>query len=61
MYQNHLSQVEIQGLQRVVSAYHLISDAAVLVITGVIPVDLLAKERKAIYLRKAKVGKEMAS
>lgn len=38
--------------------YHLRSD---LVITVVIPIDLIAKERRAMHLRKFEIGEKMAN
>ncbi|XP_046688647.1 uncharacterized protein LOC124374485 [Homalodisca vitripennis] len=50
-----------QAALRVASAYRTVSEPAVLVIAGVIPVKLLAEERKAIYQRKGEIGKERAT
>lgn len=61
MYRKRLSQVQRRGALRVASAYRTVSEAAILVIAGCIPIHLLAKERKAIFLRKAEVGREIAS
>lgn len=46
---------------RVASAYRTVSEPAVFVIEGVIPVVLLAKERKAVFCTKAEIGKARAS
>ena len=45
-------RVQRQGALRVSCAYRTVSEAAVLVIAGIIPIKLLAKERKLIYDRK---------
>lgn len=60
-YRRRLARVQRVCALRVASAYRTVSEPAVLVIAGVIPVALLAKERKAVYHRKAEVGKAMAS
>ena len=49
-----------RGPVRVHSGSRTVSEPAVMVIAGVIPIDLLAKERRAVYLRKAELGKDMA-
>lgn len=44
-----------------VPVYSTVSMEAVFVILEVIPIDLFVKVMKAIYLRKAEVGKKIAS
>lgn len=61
MYRKRLAQVQRQGALRVASAYRTVSEPAILVIAGVIPIDLLAKERKTVFLRKSEVGRKIAS
>lgn len=61
MYRKRLAQVQRRGALRVASAYRTVSEAAVLVIAGCIPIELLAMERKAVYERKTMVGKKIAS
>lgn len=56
MYRRRLVQVQRTAALRVASAYRTVSEPAVMVIAGVIPVTLLARERRAIYLRKAEVA-----
>ncbi|XP_054272570.1 UDP-glycosyltransferase UGT5-like [Macrosteles quadrilineatus] len=51
-YRMRLARVQRQAALRVASAYRTVSEPAVLVIAGVIPVKLLAVERKAIYRRR---------
>ena len=53
-YRRRIASVQRRCALRVVCAYRTVSEAAVLVIAGVIPIDLMAKERKAIYERKIK-------
>ncbi|XP_046679324.1 uncharacterized protein LOC124366767 [Homalodisca vitripennis] len=53
-----LARLQRQAALRVASAYRTVSEPAVLVVAGVIPVKLLAEERKAIYQRKGEIGKE---
>lgn len=61
MYRKRLSQVQRRSALRVASAYRTVSEAAILVIAGCIPIHLLAKERKAIYTRKSEIGRKTAS
>lgn len=60
MYRKRLTQVQRRGALRVASAYRTVSDSAILVIAGCIPIHLLAKERKSIFLRKAEAGRKKA-
>lgn len=56
MHRKRLSQILRWGALRVVSAtYRAVSEAS-----GIIPIDLLAKERMRMYLWKAEVSKETA-
>ncbi|XP_054281266.1 uncharacterized protein LOC128998934 [Macrosteles quadrilineatus] len=57
-YRLRLARVQRQAALRVASAYRTVSKPAVLVIAGVIPVKLLAAERKAIYQRQSYFGKD---
>jgi len=57
-YRTRLAQVQRRAALRVASAYRTVSEPAVLVIAGVIPISLLARERKAVYLRKSEGDKE---
>lgn len=50
-YQNVLTRVERKSLLRVASAYRTVSNKALQVITGMIPIHLLANERHRIYER----------
>ncbi|XP_054281151.1 uncharacterized protein LOC128998818 [Macrosteles quadrilineatus] len=59
-YRLRLARVQRQAAVRVASAYRTVSEPAVLVIAGVIPVKLLAAERKAIYQRQGYIGKDAA-
>lgn len=55
VYRKTLAQMQRRGALKVASAYLTVSKSAVLVIVGVIPVALLAKERKEIH-RNVLVG-----
>lgn len=57
MYCKQLSQAQRHGILRVASTYHTTSEPDVLVITEVVIINLLAKERKAVYLRASEVSK----
>ena len=48
-YRRRMAAVQRRGALRIVSAYRTVSEPAVLVIAGVIPIDLLAQERKTIH------------
>lgn len=60
-YRKQMSAVQRRGALRVVSSYRTVSEPAVLVVAGVMPIDLLAAEKKHIYERKEEVGKETAT
>ena len=57
-YRQRIASVQRRCALRVVRAYRTVSEAAVLVIAGATPTDLMDKERKAIYGRKIKEPKE---
>jgi hypothetical protein len=61
MYRKRLLQVQRRSALRVASGYRTVSEAAILVIAGCIPIHLVAQERKAIYHRKREVGRKVAS
>ena len=50
MYRKRLAAVQRRGALRVACSYGTFSEAAILVIAGVIPVDLLAKGQKYMYM-----------
>ena len=45
---------------RVASTYRTVSEPAVMVISGFICIDLLAKEGRAVHFREGEIGDEMA-
>lgn len=49
LYRNLLIKAQRKALLRVASAYRTVATEALQVITGTIPIDLMAKERKSIY------------
>lgn len=57
-YRKGLASVQRRAALRVACAYRTVSEAAVLVIAGVIPIGLLAIERKAIYGRRAETERK---
>ena len=61
VYRKRLAQVQRRGALRVASAYRTVSEPAVMVIAGVIPVALLARERQAIYKRKGDEPREVVA
>ena len=58
IYRKKLAQVQRRSALRVSSAYRTISELAVLIVAGMVPIDLLAKERKMVFQRKKEVGGE---
>lgn len=60
-YCHAMMMVQRQGALRIACSYRTVSAQAVLVVAGVIPVDLLAFERKRIYGRSADIGREDAA
>lgn len=60
-YRKAVTAVQRIGALRIASAYRTVSEAAVLVIAGVVPVDLLALERKRIYETREEMGKLRAA
>lgn len=53
-----LLDVQINGALGIASCYRTVSADATLIIAGVIPIDLLAIERKLIYTRKHETDKK---
>lgn len=56
-----MTRVQRVGALRIASAYRTVSENAIFVIAGVVPIDLLALERKRIYERSADVGRAEAT
>lgn len=56
----HIVAVQRRGALRVACSYRTVSEVAVLVIANVIPIDLLAQERKSIHSRAQGVTKKDA-
>ena len=48
-YRQKISSVQRQAALRIASAYHTVSLAAIQVVVSIIPIDLLASERKYTY------------
>ena len=44
-----MASVQRTGTHRVATSYRTVSEPVVLVITGVVPIDLLAQERKHLF------------
>lgn len=55
-YRRKLAAVQRKGALRVGCAYRTVSEAAILALTGITPIDLLADERKRIYDAKQSGG-----
>lgn len=52
-----LAKVQRTAALRVASAYRTVSEPAVLVISGTIPIDLLAEERKALWRTRTQISR----
>ena len=52
-----LGKIQRTAALRISSVYRTVSEEAVLVISGTIPIDLLAKERKKLWIMTKKMGK----
>lgn len=50
-YSKRMMAVQRRGALRIISSYRTVSEAAALVVAGVIPIDLLAAERKEVFAR----------
>lgn len=60
-YRKRMSAVQRRGALRIACSYRTVSEAAILVIASVPPIDLLAIERKRIYDASVEVGRERAA
>ena len=60
-YRKAMAAVQRRGALRIACAYRTVSAAAVLAIAGVVPIDLLALERKRVYEESAERGRERAA
>ena len=60
-YRNKMMSVQRQDALRIACSYRTVSGAAVMVIAGIIPIDVLAFERKRIYNRSADIGRAEAA
>lgn len=56
-----MTSVQRIGALRIACAYRTVSENAIFVIAGVIPIDLLAHERKRLYARNPNVGRADAA
>ncbi|XP_033226062.1 uncharacterized protein LOC117178738 [Belonocnema kinseyi] len=57
-YRKTMAAVQHRGVLKIACSYRTVSESAALVIAGVIPIDLLALERKKIFEKSPEVGKE---
>ena len=60
-YRHGMEVVQRRGALRIASSYRTVSGPAVLVIANVVPIDLLAFERKRTYDRTREIGKQRAA
>lgn len=59
-YRHAMTTAQNQGALRIACSYRTVSAQAVLMIAGVIPIGLLASERKSIYGRSADMSRQDA-
>ena len=59
-YRRRLGSVQRRAALRVACAYRSVSEKAVLVVAGIVPIDLLAKERAVVYEEQLVESKETA-
>ncbi|XP_033228922.1 uncharacterized protein LOC117180535 [Belonocnema kinseyi] len=59
-YRKRMAGVQKLGALRVACSYRTVSEPAILVVAGVIPIYLQARERKYIYRKKSEIGKQEA-
>ena len=57
-YRIRMAQVQRRCALRVACAYRTVSEPAILLIAGVVPIKLLAQEQRYVYTRKEDVGKK---
>lgn len=55
-YRRRLAAIQRRGALRVASAYRTVSEPAALVVAGVIPIKLMAQERRQVYQEKKMRG-----
>jgi len=60
-YRKQMGAVQRRAALRISSAYRTVSEPAALVVAGVVPIDLLAQERKTVFYTKSELGAEEAS
>ncbi|XP_046834738.1 uncharacterized protein LOC124431195 [Vespa crabro] len=60
-YRKRIAAVQRWGAHRIASSYCTVSESAVVVVAGVIPIDLLAWERQFVHQQRSVLGKEEAS
>ncbi|XP_035725540.1 uncharacterized protein LOC118443128 [Vespa mandarinia] len=59
-YRKRIAAVQRRGALRIACSYRTVSEPAVLVVAWIIPIDLLAQERKFVFQQRCFVGKERA-
>lgn len=59
-YRKRVAAVQRRGALRVACAYRTVSESAILVVAGVVPIDLMAQERKQVFNRGNDVSKAQA-
>ena len=55
-YRKQMAAVQRRGALRIANSYRTVSEPAVLVVAGVIPIDLMAEERRRVYTTKEDFG-----
>ena len=60
-YRKQMGSVQRRAALRIASAYRTVSEPASLVVAGVVPIDLLAQERKQVFHTKSVLGVQEAT
>ena len=60
-YRKKMAAVQCRGALRVASTYRTVSREAMAVTAGMIPIDLLPRQRRRIYDRSTEVGQAEAA
>ena len=56
VHRERLGRVQRRGALRIAYSYRTVSEPAILVVAGVIPIDLLAQERQYVHQQKPALG-----
>lgn len=60
-FRSCMASIQRRGALRIASCYRTVSEPAALVVAGVFPIDILARERKAMWKEMPRVGRAEAA